>query len=66
MCQPRAESACRASQSREQHAVLTVQMDPVLTPVPTVHDEPEAPAEQRAEPVPHPHTPVPVIQTEHN
>jgi hypothetical protein len=34
-------------------------MDPVLTPVPTVHDEPEAPAEQRAEPVPHPHTPVP-------
>ena len=47
----------------EQHAILVVQMDPVLTPVVAVRDELEVPAEQRVEPVRHPHTSVPIIRT---
>ena len=47
---------------REQHAILVVQMDPVLTPVLAVRDELEIPAEQRMEPVRHPHTSVPIIR----
>jgi hypothetical protein len=45
------------------HAVLVVQMDPVLAPVVTVRDELEVPAEQRVEVVRHPHTSVPIIWT---
>jgi hypothetical protein len=46
---------------REQHTILVVQVDPVLAPVLPVRDELEVPAEQRMEPVRHPHTSVPVI-----
>jgi hypothetical protein len=38
-----------------------MQMDPVLTPVLPVRDELEVLAEQRMEPVPHPHTSIPII-----
>ena len=48
---------------REQHTILVVQMDPVLAPVLAVRDELEVLAEQRIEPVRHPHTPVPIIRT---
>ena len=47
----------------EQPAVLVVQMDPVLTPVPAVRDEVEVRAGLRVEPVRHPHAPVPIIWT---
>jgi hypothetical protein len=47
----------------EQHAILVVEMDPVLAPVLAVRDELEVLAEQRVEPVRHPHTSVPVIRT---
>ncbi len=47
----------------EQHAVLVVEVDPVLTPVVAVSDELEVPAGQRVEPVRHPHTSVPIIRT---
>ena len=46
----------------EQLAVLVVQVDPVLAPVLPVRDELEVPAEQRMEPVCHPHTSVPIVQ----
>ena len=51
------------SRQREQLAVLIMQMDPGLTPVLAVRDELEVLAEQRMEPVHHPHTPVPIIWT---
>jgi len=50
-----------AGRQREQHAVLVVQMDPVLGPVLTVRDELKIPARQRMEPVRHQHTSVPII-----
>jgi hypothetical protein len=37
-------------------------MDPVLAPVLTLRDELEVLAEQRVEPVRHPHTSVPIIE----
>ena len=46
---------------REQHAVLVVEVNPVLAPVLAVRDELEVPAEQRMEPVRHPDTSVPII-----
>ncbi len=36
-------------------------MNPVLAPVLAIRDELEVPAEQRMEPVRHPHTPVPIV-----
>jgi len=48
---------------REQHAVLVVEVNPVLAPVLAVRDELEVPAEQWMKPVRHPHTSVQIIQT---
>ena len=47
----------------EQHAVLVVQVNPVLTPVLAVHDELVLPPEQRVEPMRHAHASVPVVGT---
>ena len=52
-----------SGRQREQIPVLVMQMDPVLTPVLVVRDKLEVLAEQRMEPVPRPHTPVPIIRT---
>ena len=48
---------------REQHAVLVVEMNPVLAPVLAVRDKLEVLTEQRMEPVGYPDTPVPIIWT---
>ena len=47
---------------REQHAVLIVEMNPVLAPVLTVRYEFEVPARQRVKPMRHAHTSVPDIR----
>ena len=54
--------ADRLGRQREQHAVLIVEMNPVLAPVLTVRDELEVPAGQRMERVRHPDTSVPIIR----
>ena len=46
---------------REQHAVLVVEMNPVLAPVLAVRDKLEVLTGQRMEPVGYPDTPVPII-----
>jgi hypothetical protein len=54
---------CPTRGQREQLTVLVVEMNPILTPVPAVHDELELPLKQWVEPMSHSDKMMPIVQT---